>query len=70
MLGRAVVAAWESALRQQDAERKESFAEAEATHPGMMDVYVELSYDLIPLPLASIEARAQFVSRFARCGTL
>ncbi|MFC4256059.1 AAA family ATPase [Croceibacterium xixiisoli] len=45
----------------QDAERKQSPAEAEATHRAMMGVYGKLGYELVPLPLASVARRAGFV---------
>ena len=44
-----------------DAERRQSLAEAEATHRAMVDVYTGLGYDLVPLPLAAVEKRARFV---------
>ncbi|HEY2467836.1 MAG TPA: AAA family ATPase [Terracidiphilus sp.] len=45
----------------QDAERKQSFAEAEATCEVMRQTYLELDYELVTLPLAPVEARVQFV---------
>jgi predicted ATPase len=45
----------------QDAERKQTFAEAEATYQAMREIYTELGYEMFLLPLASIEARAAFV---------
>jgi predicted ATPase len=45
----------------QDAERKQSFAEAEATHQAVVATYSDLGYELIPLPLDTVEKRAQFV---------
>jgi len=45
----------------QDAERKQSFEEAEATYQALVETYSELNYELIPLPLTSIEDRARFV---------
>ena len=45
----------------QDAERKQDLAEAEATYYAMMEAYTGLEYELIPLPLASISERAEFV---------
>ncbi|HEY0623119.1 AAA family ATPase [Sphingomonas sp.] len=44
-----------------DAERKQDAAEAAATHEAMAQVYAELGYDLVPLPLASVAERARFV---------
>lgn len=45
----------------QDAERKQSFAEAEATYRAMQGVYSDLDYDLVILPLASVAQRVAFV---------
>jgi predicted ATPase len=45
----------------QDAERKQSFAEARATYEAMIETYSALGYELIPLPLDSVEKRVQFV---------
>lgn len=45
----------------QDAERKQSPQEAEATFGAMVATYTALDYELVPLPRASIEARAAFV---------
>ncbi|QEM82422.1 AAA family ATPase [Halomonas binhaiensis] len=47
----------------QDAERKQDRAEAEATYQVMARTYAELGYELIQLPLASIEERAAFVRK-------
>lgn len=44
-----------------DTERKQSFEEAEATYHALVETYSELNYELVPLPLASIEDRAKFV---------
>lgn len=45
----------------QDAERRQDLAEAERTHDAMVASYARHGYDLIPLPLASVEARIAFV---------
>jgi predicted ATPase len=45
----------------QDRERKQSFDEACATHAAMIETYSDLGYELIPLPLASVEERVQFL---------
>jgi predicted ATPase len=45
----------------QDSERKQSFAQAEATFRTMQDVYSTLGYDLLILPLASVAQRTDFV---------
>jgi predicted ATPase len=42
-------------------ERKQSIEEAEATYRAMVRVYSRANYELVPLPLASIEERVQFV---------
>jgi predicted ATPase len=44
-----------------DAERKQTFDEAEATYRVMVDVYSGLGYELVPLPLAPIRERVAFV---------
>jgi predicted ATPase len=44
-----------------DAERKQSFEEAEATYEVMMSTYAALGYELVPLPLQSVEERVQFI---------
>lgn len=46
-----------------DAERKQSPEEAEATCRAMTDVYSELGYEILTLPLASVDERAAFVRR-------
>lgn len=45
----------------QDDERKQSAAEAEATYRMMLEVYRELGYELVSLPLAPIADRVAFV---------
>ena len=49
------------AIFAQDAERKQTMKEAEATWSTMVDVYTELGYNLVTLPLASVSERVQFV---------
>lgn len=44
-----------------DAERKQSFEEAQATYKALAEVYLELGYELLPIPLASVEERVKFV---------
>jgi predicted ATPase len=44
-----------------DAERKQSFAEARATYEVMIETYSALGYNLIPLPLSSVQERVRFV---------
>jgi len=49
------------AIFTQDTERKQSIGEAEATYQAMVDVYSGLGYELLPLPLAPVSERVQFV---------
>lgn len=49
------------AIFERDAERKQSLREAEDTYQAMVEVYSDLQYMLVSLPLASIEERARFV---------
>ncbi|SDK42556.1 Predicted ATPase [Pseudomonas delhiensis] len=51
---------WE-AIYHNDAERKQDFAEAQRTAAVMREVYGELGYQVVELPLAGLEARADFV---------
>ena len=44
-----------------DAERKQSFEEAVATYEVLLDTYETLGYELIPLPLATVEERVKFM---------
>lgn len=44
-----------------DSERRQSFEEAAATHDAMVAVYTRFGYDVIPLPLDTVEARVAFV---------
>jgi predicted ATPase len=44
-----------------DAERKQSLQEAEATFHAMQQTYCKLGYELISLPLATIKERVRFV---------
>ena len=56
------------AIFAQDAQRKQTAAEAEATHHAMVAVYTEFGYELVPLPLASVAERADFIrSRIQIC---
>lgn len=45
----------------QDEERKQTLDEAERTYHALVGVYTELGYELVPLPLAPVEARLRFV---------
>lgn len=50
----------------QDAERRQSLEEAEATFHALAAAYTRHGYDLVPLPRAPVEARADFL--LARLG--
>ncbi|MGC1305253.1 MAG: AAA family ATPase [Caulobacteraceae bacterium] len=52
----------------QDAERKQSVEEAEATCRVMIEVYSELGYELVHLPLASVAERVRFVRKTLSSG--
>lgn len=45
----------------QDSERKQTWEEAEATYHVMVDVYSQLDYELMPLPLVSVAERVEFM---------
>jgi predicted ATPase len=45
----------------QDAERKQSFDEAERTYRAMVAVYSRLGYELVDVPHAPVDERADFV---------
>lgn len=45
----------------QDGERKQSLAEAEAQFHILQRVYADLGYELVPLPFALVEERADFI---------
>ena len=47
----------------QDAERKQSLAEAEATYDAMVAVYSQLGHELLRLPLAPVAERVAFVRK-------
>lgn len=51
------------AIFTRDAERKQSLEEAEATYRMLVDVYSGLGYELMPLPLAPVIERVQFVRK-------
>jgi predicted ATPase len=44
-----------------DTERKQSFEQAEATYETMIETYSAFGYELIPLPLPSVEERVRLV---------
>jgi predicted ATPase len=49
------------AIFTQDRERRQTPDEAERTHDAMVRTYGACGYELVPLPLASVEERARFV---------
>ena len=51
---------WETIFTQ-DRERKQSMEEARATHHAMVEIYSRLGYELLPLPLATVEERIALV---------
>lgn len=48
-------------IYEQDAERKQSYEEAERTHASMVATYTECGYDLVTLPRVSVEERVRFI---------
>jgi predicted ATPase len=50
----------------QDAERRQSFAEAERTYRAMVAVYLRLGYELVEVPYAPVNERAEYL--LARIG--
>lgn len=59
-LGVFIAPPW-AAIFEQDTERKQTLAEAEATYHAMVDAYSSLGYELVPLPLVPVTERATFV---------
>jgi predicted ATPase len=51
------------AIFSEDGERKQSFEEAEATYEAMFQVYSELGYQLVSLPMASVPERLAFIRK-------
>lgn len=49
------------AIFEQDTERKQTLAEAEATYHAMVDAYTSFVYELVALPLTSVMERGSFV---------
>ncbi len=49
------------AIFEQDTERKQTLAKAEATYHSMADTYSGLGYELVPLPLVPVAERVKFV---------
>jgi predicted ATPase len=45
----------------QDAERRQSFAEAERTYRAMVAIYLRLGYELVEVPHAPVNERAEFL---------
>jgi predicted ATPase len=57
---------WEEIFRQ-DRERKQDFGEAVRTYEALALTYAELGYQLVELPRAGVESRAQFVRQMLDC---
>lgn len=51
---------WRGIFRQ-DRERKQDFEEAGRTYEMMMAAYSELGYELLEIPMATVEERLEFV---------
>ncbi|WP_192245549.1 AAA family ATPase [Mesorhizobium silamurunense] len=51
----------------QDEERKQTLDEAERTFQSVAEAYAELGYNLVPLPLTSVEERVRFVLDATDC---
>jgi predicted ATPase len=51
-----------------EADRKQDFAEAEATHAAMVETYTGLGYELVPLPFAPVADRRSRPVRHQREG--
>lgn len=49
------------AIFARDSERSQSWSEAVQTHDIMAETYAGLGYEIVPLPLASVEERLQFI---------
>ena len=62
---RVFIAPHWNAIYAQDAERKQSIEEAEATYRTLADLYPRLGYELVPLPLATVAERVRFVRAIA-----
>lgn len=58
---RVFVAPHWPAIYDQDAERKQTLAEAKATFEAMVEVYTGLGYELVLLPLATVAERVRFI---------
>lgn len=59
---RVFLAPYWDAIFAQDAERKQTRQEAEATGSVMAETYTRLGYQIVELPLAGIEQRADFMA--------
>lgn len=46
----------------QDSERRQTLEETRRTHDAMVEIYAELDYELVALPLVPVEQRADFVT--------
>lgn len=50
-----------------DAERKQTFTEAQATHEVVVETYRALGYNLVAVPLAEVEERVRFLANAVGC---
>lgn len=50
-----------SEIFENDTERKQDFALAQATHAAMVEVYTSLGYELVSLPLVTVSQRTEFI---------
>ncbi|MFF0306949.1 AAA family ATPase [Streptosporangium sp. NPDC004379] len=55
-------------IYRRDAERRQSYEEAELTYESMVATYTEYGYEPVPLPLAPVEERVRFVIERLRRG--
>jgi predicted ATPase len=60
--GRAIIRD-QASVGGQDTERKQTFEEAVETYDVMVETYATYGYNLITLPLVSVEERVQFVTK-------
>ena len=51
---------------EQDAERRQSFAESVATHDAMVHAYTASGYELLPLPFTAVAERVNYILRVAQ----
>ncbi|HTG25536.1 MAG TPA: AAA family ATPase, partial [Reyranella sp.] len=58
---RVFLAPFWPAIFRQDAERKQTADEARRTGEAMVSAYSSCGYELVPLPLVSVDERLRFV---------